>query len=768
MRNAKSLFTCSSIAALSLAFAGQALAADAVPGTISEVVVTAERTETLASKTPITLTAISGTDLRTAGITNPTNLTDSVPNLWITRAGGLQITIRGVTSTDQTEKGDPSASFLIDGVYIARNGAQDVSFFDIDRVEVLRGPQGTLYGRNTTAGVVNVISTKPKFDKEGSVDVAYGNYNSVQATGVINMPITDRLAVRVGINYDARDNFGKLGVPSAYELPKYRDNLAIRATALYNINDNMSLLFKADAAQIKGYGRLGVLISNFYQSPLPVPAAGAFGTDPTRIELGFDEQRKINFPLLIKPRNGDTTWGVHTEYNWDINPSITATYLGSYREYRVVRDGTDFRGDTFVNGKIATTSLAPNVGRNLFNQQSHEVRLAYTNDVLKVQGGIYYFRENYNTGFNVTGLLSPTPGTRGYTYGFREHGASRSRAAFVQATYKVTPKLRATAGLRYTDDDKYRFGNAIFHVGPNDPIDYTKGPNTTVNPRGFVDQPSNAHGIYGRTIGKIGLDYDLTESSMLYGSISTGYKAGGFNDGCEAGQPGCVTPITTTTLYYNPELITAYEAGVKSALFDRHLRINLSYFHYDYNNLQMNQASICGAGPCNVTLNAAKAIVDGVELEGQFAPDEHNRLDFSATGLNARFGDYRPIPTVNFVGKPLPRTPKYTFSAAYTYTQELANGGSISGSLKGRISDKYAFISTAARAYFWQPESAKADANITYNAPEKWYVQAFVNNIGNTIVLTNAATSGSYPGLDGGQAEFADPRTYGMRFGAKF
>jgi iron complex outermembrane receptor protein len=176
-----------------------------------DIVVTAQRTSSLASKTPVALTAVTGDSLIASGVTNPTQIADTVPNVSIDRANGngLQITVRGITSSDGTEKGDPSAAFMQDGIYIARPQAQEASFFDIARVEVLRGPQGTLFGRNTTAGLVNIITNLPTFDFGGRVDATYGNYNQVQSTAVINVPASETVAFRAAVNYDRRDSFIK-------------------------------------------------------------------------------------------------------------------------------------------------------------------------------------------------------------------------------------------------------------------------------------------------------------------------------------------------------------------------------------------------------------------------------------------------------------------------------------------------------------------------------------------------------------------------------
>jgi len=183
--------------ALSVAPPAFAQSADApAPAANSgDIVVTATRQSTLLSKTPVAMTAVTGDSLRSAGITDPRSLAQVAPNLAITESGdGVRIAIRGVTSTDGTEKGDPSAAFLLDGIYIARPQDQKGAFFDVAQVEVLRGPQGTLYGRNTTAGVVNVQSARPKAKWEGSFDAKVGNLNSQNYTGMINAPIGNSLA----------------------------------------------------------------------------------------------------------------------------------------------------------------------------------------------------------------------------------------------------------------------------------------------------------------------------------------------------------------------------------------------------------------------------------------------------------------------------------------------------------------------------------------------------------------------------------------------
>jgi iron complex outermembrane receptor protein len=738
--------------------------------TLGEVVVTATRVESLASKTPIAVTAVSGGNLAAQGITNPTQLAELVPNLSIDRANGLQITIRGVTSTDGTEKGDPSASFLLNGLYIARPQAQEVSFYDIDRVEVLRGPQGTLYGRNTTAGVVNVITHLPTFTYGSSVDVSVGNYGAVQASGMVNLPVSSTFALRVAANYDARNNFLSQAVPQSFSMPKYKDNTSVRVSGLYKPNDKLKFSAVLDYSRILGV-QIGPLDSNFYQLPLAPPAAGVRGVDPTYIHQSASAYLSKTYADPVGSYNHDSTWGVQGELSYALTSDWSFTWLGGYRQYNRDDGGNLFIGSvTTGTGQILANVVSPNTFTGNYHQQSQEVRLAYNGSKLKAQAGLYYFTEDYGINFLIYGLQG-APGTRGYVFGFPQMpGGDKSLGVFGQATYSLTDQWRITAGVRESSDDKFRHGATIFHVLPSDPLNFTSStPPGTTNPNGFADSLNDAEIKTSKATWKVGTDFDLTPDTMLYATVSTGYKAGGFNDGCSAGQPNCNSPLPTGALYYQPETITAYEVGAKTKLLENTLRLTTDYFHYDYNNLQLSQVSnLCG-GPCQVTTNAAAAKVDGLELEGLWAATSRSRIDFSATWLDARYADWPVVPGFNFKGARLDRSPTWTMSGGYTYTQPLGGGSTLVANLHSRYSDKYAMLSTGMRGQFWQPAFSKTDVSLTYNAPEaRWYIQAFAHNLENSINVTSAAVSVAYPGLQNGGAQIGDPRTYGVRFGAQF
>lgn len=714
----------------------QGIPGDAI--STGDIVVTATRTSTLASKTPVALTAVTGDSLIETGVTNPTQIGEVVPNISIDRNNGLQITIRGVTSTDGTEKGDPSAAFMLDGIYIARSQAQETSFFDVARVEVLRGPQGTLFGRNTTAGLVNVITNRPTFTFGGRADVTYGNFGQVQTTGVVNLPITKTFAVRAAVNYDRRDNFITNGARLTRDLDPFKKNISGRVTALWDLGPG-EIIVRGDYAHIGGNAPNGVLTSNFYSG---------FGTGQTPLYIGNDRSskdlRRLNVPITSDLDRDNSTWGVQGEFTYDFGP-IGVAYLGSYREFKRRENGVSILG----SGAAAI--------RNRFDgdywQNSQELRV-YTNGdgPLKAQAGLYYFKEKSGISFNLFGLLAPNPGTVGYVFGFpQDPTIAKSYAGFGQLTWRVVEGVRLTGGVRYSNDDKSRVGatircGSVACTGPGD-----------------VVTRNIAQRTFDKVTWRAGVDVDLDPRTLLFGTISTGYKAGGFNDGCLATTAGCNNPLPEAALFYNPETITSYEAGIKTRLLNNAIRLNLTAFHYDYSGIQLSQVSdICG-GPCSVTTNAAEADVTGFELETTVQPVKSSLFNIALSYLDAEYADFQVTPAVSFTGRKLDRSPGLSVIAGYTHTIELPGGGNIEANVRTRVSDSYMLSALATLNQFRVPGSTRSDASLTFNAPsDRFYVQGFVKNIEDAVVVTTVAT-GTFA-----TANFADPRTYGVRAGVKF
>ncbi len=819
-------------------FAPQAFAQNAAPDaaakasdqpTIGDIIVTATREKTLLSKTPIALTAITGSSLRDKGIVNPTALGEQVPGLSIDRTNGLQITIRGVTSTDGTEKGNPSAAFLLDGVYIARPQEADVSFQDVDHVEVLKGPQGTLYGRNTTAGVVNVITNRPKFDKLSFAgNIGYGNYNTFNGDAVVNLPASDWAAFRLAASFDTRDNYAK-GVAGDPNYNKnFRQNLSLRAQGLFKLGDNGDLLLRGSYSKLKGSRDSSVATGNFFTESTDTTSVGNTAADKAHIftwapvanpltstlaSASFNTPLTYTNPLdgktytsgltahqygggdqsSTKPNVNDVAYNFDGEFNYNFGP-VKATYIGSIRQYEAHENSNALIG---VN--------LPATFDGDYTQQSHELRLASTgNGPFKIQGGLYYFREESRIAYFIFGL-APFAFGNTFIYGFPQHTVSATKGAFTQATYKPAEHLRLTAGLRYTSDDLNRYGHTV-HIN-------SLGGQPLIGGQYSLD-PATPDGAGGPTVGsgrsyvndgdikskkatwRLGFDADVV-GGLLYGSIASGYKEGGFGDGCSTGGAGqslvsargerCdySTVVTGTTnlkyadqhaVYYQPETLIDYELGFRGRVAPG-VKIDTNLFYYDYKNLQLSAIIPVNGAQQTVTTNAGKASVLGWEFETQFNPVANLN---AVVGVDLTNGHYRQFcpsgltaagacgansrgQLADYAGQKLDRTPSSVFYANLSYAVPVADGN-VTFSAGTRVSSAYYVTIFGDNGSYWArlktPSQSKTQASLTYNAPNNlWYATAFVKNIENKLsVVTGSASS----------ITMSDPRTFGMRAGFRF
>ena len=723
---------------------------DAAPSpSTGDIIVTANRTESLASKTPMALTAISGEGLREAGVAQPINLSERVPSLAVNRSrGGLNFTIRGVATSDTSEKGDSSTAFLLDGIYIARAPMRDAAFFDVGRVEVLRGPQGTLYGRNTTAGVISVVSNRPTFDFGATADGMIGNFNSYQASGALNVPINDNIAVRGAVNWERNGSYLDGGPQVERSYRKARQVLAGRLSTLFKW-DTGELVIRGDYADISGANFYSLPLSNFYR-----PAT--IGQRPIYTGGGKSASELLALDVLIPfPQfRKNSTWGVSADLTQELGP-VTVFYLGSYR----AMDRDEQFASILANGVNASRVQT----RDHTAQQSHEVRAALTNGgPLQLQVGAFYFREETDVTqrFNVTPTTT-RDGEAGTTLLFDiDPTIAQSYAFFGQGTYSISDALRVTGGVRYTHDKKTRrgFGNVVCT-------------NNFFNcnvPAG-ASQTDRSDYAGSKVTWKLGADYDLAPGTMVYATVATGYKAGGFNNGCVPGTgPGCNVPADT--LYFEPETLTSYEGGIKARLAGNAVQLNLSAFHYDYQALQLTQAiTPCPTTPgiptstCTFTKNAAKAKIDGVEIEATLVPSSLDRVDFSITYLNARYASFEPRPGFDLKGEPLNRAPKWAASAGYQHTFMLGGDYELVAGARTRISDEYFLFYDGGVNFYRQPSFTQTDVTLTFNAPDRrWYVQGFAKNLENNVII-NDLSSGAFQSVS-----VNEPRTYGVRGGFKF
>lgn len=711
---------------------------------IPEVLVTAQRIAAPESRTPVAMSVLTAEQLDKLGIDNAAAIGKRLPNVHLDGApDGLRITIRGVSNSDVTEKGDPSAAFMMDGIYIARPQAQTLGFLDVDRIEVLRGPQGTLYGRNTTAGVVNVISNTPIQRWEGAASLALGNFHSRVANGMLNLPVNDMLALRAAVALSKHDSTLRNGQGTGYELGQDRDDRAARLSAKLALGKSASLLLRYEHATQNGNIDNIVPDTNFYK--------GVETGRPTWYDAGTNERLTNNFkPFNTKLEQGynhKSTDSLGAELSWNLGP-VTLDYLGSHR-----KNEHDFLANFYYR---VQPTLAIGVHENFWGDQrqdSHELRLSTSGSgPLKAQGGLYYFREESHQlyVFRDLQLVKLPP------YYVFPHGPTslRSKAAFGQLTYGVTPFLRATAGLRYTEDDKSRVGSTNFQQA--------REFNAATDLKMLNDATLATH----KTTWKLGAEVDLAPATMAYASIATGYKSGGFNDGCLAGSSAlgiacpAVIAVPAETLFYRPETLKSWEAGLKTRFWNKRASMNLAIFHYDYTNLQLSGVAIVAGAPRFVTQNAGAASVKGLELDGQVRATPADSFTYGLTLLDAHYVSYRPNGLVSWAGEPLDRAPHSVLSLGWDHRFRLP-GAALTAGISARRSAAYNISASSQLLQYRIPPRTASDLSLAYRPDgANWSLMAHVKNLENKV---QPVTIDSF-----GMAAPSDPRTFDIRFDYHF
>lgn len=711
---------------------------------IPEVVVTAQRTVSTESRTPVAMSVLSGERLQDAGIDRPSDIAGRLPNVHLNGAAdGLKITIRGVSNADTTEKGDPSAAFMLDGIYIARPQAQVLSFYDLARVEVLRGPQGTLYGRNATAGVVNVISNTPVQVLEGAASVSAGNYGSRKASAMLNVPVSPALALRAAMAYNKHDSYLINAQRTPHTLGLDRDDRSVRLSASLAIGASASLLLRHDRSEVRDSNDSIVPDTNFYTGVASGKPAWYGASTEHRLTNAF-------VPPNTVPAQGfsdKTTYGTGAELTWDLG-GATLSYLGSHRNYEHA---------TLANFYYRVApAFALGVRQNFsgdYVQDSHELRIATSGGGrLSAQAGLYYFREESDVVYRFRDLeLVGLPPFYVFPHG---PTVALSRAVFGQATYSLSPALRVTAGARYTGDDKSRVGSTNFQQTQD------------FNPATDFRLLNAASLNTDKTTWRLGAEVDLSPSAFVYGAVSTGYKAGGFNDGCLAGSSGvgmdcpAALAVPADTLLYQPEQLRSYEAGLKARFWRNRSSLNITAFSYDYSNLQLSGVTIVRGAPRYVTTNAGAASVKGLEIEGIVKATPAGTLNYALALLDAHYVSYRPDGVHSWAGNKLDRAPSTVVTLGYEHRFRTA-GGQLKAGLSARASSAYTIGVPNQLLQYPIPSRTTADASLGFSPGDaRWSVAALVKNVGGKVAPIAIDSFGMLVP--------SDPRTVDVRLDYRF
>ena len=793
------------IAMAAPAHAQQAAQADA-DDAVKEIVVTAQNRTQKLNDVPIAINVISGEDLKKAGFSTLNDIDKIAPVVQLNQdQGTVKVTVRGVGTTSNDEAQDTSVVINIDGEYINRPNVMSMALFDMERVEVLRGPQGTLYGRNSTGGAINFITRKPgrKFGADGTI--SYGNYNAVRADAGVDVPLGDVAAVRVSGFYEDRDGYNKhpagggFFVFPAYAAGRSDDNNAYggRISLRLDPTDKLSVNLAAEYSQRKfspgifavadlngaGNGPTGGGCNNGFTRVAPAYTQVLCVPNNTNLLSKIDRNEYVA-PLYGIGRVKQDSWAVRGRIAYEFSEAATLTYIGGYRS---------FSGDP--KNRITLPVIYQSFSfLDEADTQSHELRLNGKIGGVIYQIGGFYFKEQLDreNGFFL-GPIAPPNGT--FLSYFGRKISSDSKSLFGQVEVPLGDKLTAVGGLRYTDnkrDATYVNGTPFVRYNTTAPVPgrpdcptvgscAVGGPNFALLGAGPGRKDLTAINAQILPLGSkdskvtwlAGLNFKPNPETLIYVKASTGFKGGGFD------------AVGT----YRPETNTAFEGGWKQTFGDhRQHQFNLGAFYYDYKDLQVSVLLDTTVG--GQTFNAGKAKIWGLEASGSIQLDDNTNFHTSINYLNAEYkelfaqfnvldlsgavngiGDLDPttpgVQQPNFAGNRPPFSPKFIITAGIDHTFQLGGAGTLTARADTTFKSSY-FTDFYNYRDGTQEAFTQSDLSLEYQSANKMYsIIGFVKNLENNRPLTYGSFVSAGPD-DVFNWQFGAPRTYGIRLGVKF
>lgn len=636
------LLYCSQGTLLSLLLGGAATAHAQVPPdasegrrfTLEEVVVTASRRQESLQDIAASITALSGDMLEQRGVTGFSDISRSTAGLYLEQTGditGVSLRVRGV-GTRANSPSDPAVGVLVDGIYQARQGAAFQEMLDVERVEILRGPQGTLFGKNTTSGVIHIHTKDPETDRfSGRIQGVVGNYDNRELRGTVNIPIVeDRLALRIGGFTAERDGYTKNVFLN--EDTRNIDRYGGRARLLWHATDDLTVKLTAETLDQKG--RLDQGLASYGPGPF------APGFDPADYPIGLGTAQQN---LASRSRAEVDRYSLHLD--WNI-PNHTLKSITAYEEVTsFIQNDSDLTAGTVLPPSPAGTT---NLNTTKITTQEFQLSSELDGPFSYLVGA---FWQNQDLVSTTTLLMGGNWITRPATLQDVD-----SLAFFGNVTYDFTDALNLSLGLRYTDDEKQGF-----NITTNDLFDTTHYREWTYSAK---------------------LSYQFNPDVMFYFSHDKGFKSGGYN------QQHLVMQAGADFNFYEPEIAYNYEFGVKSELLDGRLRLNGAVFYQEFEDYHITQ-SILGLGTVLVT-NAAEVESKGVEIDFAYLATDNLTIDGSLAYIRTKYSDYNNAPcfqgparpgcvlnnnqwVLDLSGKILDNAPELTFNLGAEWRAAFAN-----------------------------------------------------------------------------------------------
>jgi len=781
-----------------LALSADGTTTDADSGALAEIVVTAEKRVETAQKTPISMEVYDAKALTEKGVVDMESLAATDTSLNFNNGGGEgYLTMRGVSSHDTTEIGSPSVPVVVDNFSSNRSWSLESSLFDLERIEVLRGPQGTLYGHSATGGLINVIPNRPGNSLEASASVEYGNYNTLNTIGVLNFPLNDILQLRLAAS--TRNHDGYHGVITGIDNTETvkaddEDSRALRAQLAFEPGEHLRGRVSFDYLHIGGVGAAVQEIPfNYVPGPsVSNPGSACNGSYLSSNCSGNDIYHSkpnlgsaSNFPEYGQPSQDVIEKTGKWEFTYDGLPAgAKISYLGGYGDlewHHLTEGSTSFFGDGgAANAFFPTRQYQQNEEPHTQNQ---ELRVTSADGgVFTWQGGVYYFEEKSPLFSHL--VLGPSAHTAADTYGPCYAGGScdllafnfpytiqTSEAVFGQGSVAITDNSKITAGARYNRDATERTG--IFDL-------YFLGPIIGLPPGVFPTASEYGQVNSTKATWHLGYDLQATSANLFYAKVDTGYKPGGFNS------------CGNTLLTYDPEDVTTGELGTKNRFANDTVQWNAAAFYSDYKKQQVSQfINSCLQG--TVTTNAGESRIYGFETDVVALIDPIGKIDASLSYLHARFVDFQTTPTIGAIaetgadgcgnqvpvyatsngvktrvgtncqlsGNTLTQAPDLTLSIGLEHTWLVAGGDKLNYRIEGKFTTKQ-YFDAFNQADAEQGSYTVGNMYLDYRH-DNWSVGLYCRNFTNTTYLTYAAevTGGNSAEYDYG---YGAPMTFGARF----
>ncbi|MGI4880002.1 MAG: TonB-dependent receptor [Janthinobacterium lividum] len=705
-----------------------------------DIIVTAQRRESTVRKVPFSIVAFGGAQLRAQQIFSPAALTSQVPGITInTSDKSLSIiAIRGNVSTFRTATLDTPVAFFVDDVYYVANNDLNNNFFDVSRVEVLRGPQGTLFGRNVVGGAISVFTNNPVFDTDYSAQLTGGNGGYIRSEGMVNgVLVDDKLALRVAFSTERSD--GLIKTPNQPGNYGELDSYGVRAKLLFTPNSTLKIVLSGDYSHTTGNGGSVQLEIG---GPQTIPAS--FGK--------YAQANWVNNDVAPSPFSQRLRGG-YLRADQDMFGGVL-TSISGYR----LNDSHSFLDNIPAGTVVPVFGLDTNVHNRSFTQ---EVRYASAPGRLSYVVGGYFLNAdievinglNYSPlpGSSTGAAIPPNPNITNITRD--QAGHVRSYAVFGEFTFNLTDKLALVAGGRYSNDHKS--------------IEYTAFSTTNGT------RPIPAFGFPGFVSAQGGTTWDAftprftakwapNDQIDLYATYVQGFKSGGFVDNAYA----------NPTIPLNPEKATNVEGGIKSRFFDRRVDLNLSIFRQTTKNLQ----NFSGAGGIAHTYNGSE-VASGAELESVFRLTNDLRATFNYAHVEGHYTSLKdPLAAANYAGNPIKYTPRDSFVLGGSYAHHVANGGSLT--LQGDFNFSTQVHTDDANTLPLYPtvyndtQGRTLNGRLSYDSPNgKWSAGLWAKNITNhyQVVLADDITAFlAVPGATRYWKVFTNtPRTFGVSLSFK-